>query len=116
MQRGGKPLFAFQSDRGGGAFTRAALTRVVGVVTVEIVSVAQIRIAVGAVKILVFVGDLEIAVVIATPTPIARPFRGLDLSVEERVADHLDRRVLVAADGAYLRERGFCGDDPLDLL
>src|SRR6266498_4742117 len=47
---------------------------------------------------------------------MAPALSGIGLSVEERVADHLDRRVLVAADGAYLRERGVSGDDPLDLL
>src|SRR5262245_66348179 len=47
---------------------------------------------------------------------MAPALSGIGLSVEERVADHLDRRVMVAADGAYLRERGVSGDDPLDLL
>src|SRR5215510_4454824 len=47
---------------------------------------------------------------------MAPALSGVSLSVEERVADHLHRRVLFAADGAYLRERGVGGDDLLDLL
>src|SRR5262249_7179805 len=77
---------------------------------------AQARIPAVAVKLFVLGGDLEIAVAVTPPTPIARHWRLLDLSSEERVMGHFDGRVLIAANSAYLRERGGRRDDPLDLL
>src|SRR5262245_50356104 len=80
-------------------------------------AIAAMAIAAMAIKIFVFTGDIEIATVVAAPIPIARSFCvARPYAVEERVADHLDRRVLVAPDSAYPRERRVVGDDPLDLL
>src|SRR5262249_23310906 len=83
-------------------------------VSISALGFAFVRVAAGSV--LVFTGALGTAIAVALPALIARSFRGFDLPVEKRVADHLDSSALIAASGAYLSERSVCGDDAFDLL